>query len=364
LQTFAKLSGELGRAGYTFESDQKVFEKASDFVNTTTGRGSLGAAENSSKWLSIALFAPRKVISEVKLFTPYAFYYYAKMPAPVRKRALLDFSKFVTSFVTVNTLIWALNKDWDDDDEEDNFWNMNSSDFMTHKFGDQRLGFGGGAKTSLVFMSRLISGKFTDQYGRTSNLGDRFGKQVNTRLDLMFRFLLGKASPSISVVSKKLDERKGLEVDDADLIKNLTVPIWMQDAKSLYKDNPAAIGGLFTALSIFGANVRTVDESKKSKSETFKIYSPTIKSSKGVRESTPEEYKKYIKDRDKKAEEKINAVEKRGTVWLNKYGELTISEDDKKSTKKYSELTEEEVKDLEQRLKAQAAYEVKKTFKF
>lgn len=365
VQSFLGLAKQLEKSGYTYESDPKVYEKAADFVNTTTGRATLGGAEQSSKWLNLLLFAPRKVMSEIKLFTPYAFIYYAKMPPAVRKRALLDFATFVTSFVGTNALLWASRKDWgDDDDDDDNFWNMNSSDFMTHKFGSQRVGFGGGAKTSLVFMSRLINGKFTDQYGKTTNLGDRFGKQVNTRLDLIFRFLLGKAAPAVSVASKKLDERKGLEVDDAELVKNLTVPIWMQDAKSLYKDNPAAIGGMFTALSILGANVRTVDASKKSKSETFKIYSPTIKSSKGVREATPEEYKKYTKDRDKKAEEKIKAVEKRGTVWLNKYGELTISEDDKRSVKKYTDLTEEEIKDLEQRLKAQAANEVKKTFKF
>lgn len=190
LQTFSKVAAQLNRQGYTYESNPKVYEKAADFVNTTTGRGSLGAAEQSSRWLSIVLFAPKKVISELKLFTPYAFVYYAKMPKAVRNKAMLDFATFVTSFVAVNAAIWAARKDWDDDeeDENDNFWNMNSSDFMTHKVGSQRIGLGGGAKTTLVFMSRLISGKFTDQYGRDSVLGERFGKQVNTRLDLMFRF--------------------------------------------------------------------------------------------------------------------------------------------------------------------------------
>lgn len=286
---FVKLAEEAQKDGYTFESNPKIFEKLADHVNTTTGRGSMGALETSSKWLSVAMFAPRKVISEIKLFTPYAFAYYAKQPAYVRKKALLDFAKFVSSYVAVNTAIWAAQNAYKDDDDKtkfnDNFWNMNSSDFMTHVFGKTRIQLGGqGAKSALVFMSRLFTGEFTDQNGNTTKLGNRYGKQVNTRWDLVMNYGKGKASPGMSAVIKKLDERKGLEVDDVQLSKDLTIPMWMQDANELYKEHPAPLAAMFNILSILGAGVRVAEQSEKQKVNEELIKDPTYKfySDKGV----------------------------------------------------------------------------------
>ena len=149
-------------------------------------------------------------------------------------------------------------------DEEDNFWNPNSSDFLTHKIGDKRLSVAGGAKSMIVFQSRFWSGKFTDQYGETTKLGERYGNPVNTRLDLVWRFILGKASPAVSVAAQKADERKGVEMDNTEAIKNLTVPIWKQDLKEMYKDSPAEVSTILTVLSFFGANARTVEPKKSS----------------------------------------------------------------------------------------------------
>ena len=364
VNSFIDLAKSMEKDGYTFEADSKDFQKAADFVNTTTGRGSLGAADASSRWLNIFFFAPRKVISEVKLFTPYAFVYYARMPKSVRKKALLNLATFMGNFVLVNGLLWAASKaGGDDDDEEDNFWNANSSDFLTHKIGNKRISIAGGAKSMLVFQSRLWSGKFTDQYGNREKLGERYGKPINTRLDLVWRFVLGKGSPAVSVIAKKFDEKKGFESSDGEIIKDLTVPIWMQDLKELYKDSPKEVSTLLAALSFFGANVRTVDEGNKKKTG-FKIYSTSINGESGVRYSTPKEDKEVIEYKDTQTEEKLKAIKERGTVWLNKYGEMTIDEDENSSTKSYDELSEAEVKDLKSRLREQAGREAKAKIKF
>ena len=79
---------------------------------------------------------------------------------------------------------------------------------------------------------------------------------------------MGKGSPAVGVISQKLDEKKGLEVDDKDIIKNLSIPIWMQDLKDMYKDDPTSVNAILTAFSIFGANVRTVDEPKSQDNTT------------------------------------------------------------------------------------------------
>jgi len=363
--------------GYTFESDPKIFERLADHVNTTTGRGSMGNLETSSKWLSTLFFAPRKVISEIKLFTPYAFLYYAKMPKYVRQKALLDFATYATSFISVNTAIWAANqllqgKGLDDDD--DHFWDITSSDFMTHKFGDTRISVGGGMKSALVFQGRLLSGKFTDQYGKTTNLGERFGKQVNTRLDLGIRYLLGKASPGMSFVTKKLDEKKGLEVDDAELLKNQVVPMWMQDAKSLYKDHPVEIGTLFNILSIFGMGVRSVEETKSqtqmkelSKDPTLKYFieekkinlpelDPTKIQTREVNNEVVEKLSDYTEPTQelfiKKKQDYLKVELKKlkdgiYKVYVDKYGNATIPTEKKdkegKTHKLFNQLTEKQI---------------------
>jgi len=373
VQRFMQYANQLDKAGYTFESNPEVFKSLGDWTNTTTGRGSLGALETSSKALNVIFFAARKVASEIKLYTPYAFVYYAKMPPAVRRKALLEYATFITTFVAFNAAIRVAKKALsEDDDEDDDFWNMDSSNFMTHKFGNQTVGFGGGAKTSLVFMSRLWGTRFTDQYGKDTKLGDRYGKMINTKFDLIVRFAAGKASPGLSAAISKLDERKGLEVDDKELITNLTIPIWLQDAGEVYKTNPAEIGTLFNILSIMGANVRTVEPKKQGKSITIKD-PETFKK----RDVTEKEQKKYEETKDKGYGSLMSDYEKeKQTIWVDinddihipnednfdkgKPKNLTVEEFDTWKEIKYSKLTPEQKKQLEGKAKRRSSAEAKK----
>ncbi len=254
-----KLSKALENDGYTPESNPEVFEQAGDFVNTTTGRASLGSLDKSAGWLSSILFAPRKVAAELKLFTPYAFYYYAKMPVAVRKRALLNFGTFAMSVIVSHTLLKAaLDALRGDDEEEDReFWDSDSPNFMSFKIGNQRVSFLGGAKTTIVFMSRLLGDRFVDQFGKESKFGERFGKKINTKLDLVLRFGLGKLAPTPGVI-RDIAEKPNYE-DYDEIYQNVIMPIWLQDAKEMQKDNPVEMQALFHLLGFVGANIRTVN---------------------------------------------------------------------------------------------------------
>jgi len=372
IQTYLKLAKELSRDGYTYETDPKVFDKMADFVNTTTGRGSLGAADANSRWLNVFLTAPRKVISEVKLYTPYAFVYYARMPKAVRMKALKDFAQFTGTFLAVNALMWAARKNWDNDEDDDNFWNMNSSDFLTHKFGDKRVSIGGGMKSILTMQARFLTGKYTDQYGVTTKLGDRYGKPINTRLDLVTRFAIGKAAPVFNVLAKKLDERAGRPVENEELIKNISVPLWIQDVGDLYKNDPNSVAPLLMTLSILGANVRTVDKSKSqlqseelSKEPIFKEYID-----KGVNfpELNPEKIQtkevngkviEKLSDYDTKIQEDFIKKKKEylkqeflklknGTikVYVDNDGNATTTPSRNKKLKPFNQLTKEQIQNV------------------
>ncbi len=265
-----KLAKALENDGYTPESNPEVFEQAGDFVNTTTGRASLGSLDKSAGWLSSILFAPRKVAAELKLFTPYAFYYYAKMPAAVRKRALLNFGTFAMSVIASHTLLKAaLDAVRGDEEEEDReFWDSDSPNFMSFKIGNQRVSFLGGVKTTIVFMSRLLGDRFVDQFGRESKFGERFGKKINTKLDLVLRFGLGKLAPTPGVI-RDIAEKPNYE-DYDEIYQNVIMPIWLQDAKEMQKDNPAEMQALFHLLGFVGANVRTVNPDSMKDKIVFK----------------------------------------------------------------------------------------------
>jgi len=391
IQSYLKLAKELSRDGYTYEADPKVFNKLADFVNTTTGRGSLGSADANSRWLNVFLTAPRKVISEVKLYTPYAFVYYARMPKAVRMKALKDFAQFTGTFLAVNALMWAARKDWgnEEEDKKDNFWNMNSSDFLTHKIGDKRVSIGGGMKSILTMQARFWSGNFTDQYGNTTQLGDRYGKPINTRLDLVTRFGIGKAAPVFNVLAKKLDERAGRPVENDELIKNISVPLWLQDVGELYKNDPNSVAPLLTALSIIGANARTVEKSKSqieneelSKDATYKFYAdkgvnfPELDPAKIVTKRVNNKTVEILSEYDQDTQDKFIAAKKKylkeglqslkdgyTIVWVDEDGGVSMPTTDAGEEGKqiiaFDKLTPEQLQALVSELGEQATEKTK-----
>jgi hypothetical protein len=255
INSFLDLSNAIDKNGYTPETHPEIYKSAAEFVNTTTGKG----AKNIPKSLGFLMFSASKVASELKLYTPYAFYYYAKMPKSVRKRAMLEFGTFALSFGTTMFLMRAALGQGQGDDEDDEFWDINSSNFLTFKFGNQRVSFAAGARPTLVFMGRLFSGVYVDQYGQESKLGERTGKQINTKFDLIVRFFTAKAAPVPAAAIQYLDKKAGVEVED-NVFQNLVLPMWLQDSQELYAQNPKEIGALYTLISLIGANVRTVEE--------------------------------------------------------------------------------------------------------
>jgi hypothetical protein len=271
VSSFIKFAKVLEQSGYSPASNPEVFKAAADFVNTTTGRGTLGAFEKSARGLSAILFAARKLAAELKLFTPYALAYYAQMPPVVRKQALLNFGKFALSALTFHILAKAaLDSLRGEDEEEDTeFWNPDSSNFLSFKIGNQRVSFLGGIKTTLVFMARLWGNTFVNQYGKESKFGERPGQKINTKLDLIESFGMGKLAPTPGLIRDLADRNPNIDNDD-EIYKNLVIPMWYQDAKELEKDNPAEMRAAFNLLGFLGANVRTVDPDKMKKNIAVK----------------------------------------------------------------------------------------------
>jgi hypothetical protein len=309
VSTFLKMAESLKNDGYTPDSNPEVYKKAADWINTSTGRANLGALEGSSKWLSTIFFAPRKVLAELKLFTPYAFVYYSYLPAPVRKRALTDFAKFATSVLVTHLIIKAALETYGEEEKDEEFWNPDSPNFLSFKIGEKRLSFLGGSKATLVFMSRLLVGnEFVDQYGVETKFGERVGKKINTKFDLIVRYFAGKASPSVGAIRDYTDKNPNYENDD-EIFQNLVIPMWLQDSQELYKEDPIAVTGMFNALAIIGANVRKVDVAQVQDQIVFKekVNKKEVKRTIKLTDAQKEEFQNIV---DSKFKAKIAKISK------------------------------------------------------
>jgi hypothetical protein len=251
--------------GKTFESHPEEFKAWADYINNASGRGGLGPLETSAKALSLAFFSPRKLMSGLNLFTPYTFIYFGKMPKVARQKAIMDYASSLAILTTI-AVLWETAIKGDDDDEEwDIFWDTNSSDFLKPKIDNTRIDIFRGFQQQAVVMSRLLTGEYTDTYGKTTKLGERFGKDINTRKDVVSKFFSNKFTPSLSFATKALDQKKGLETDWNDEAIKQVLPIWMRDVDELYKDHPIEIATMLNILVLFGGSVQTYGNKKDKK---------------------------------------------------------------------------------------------------
>jgi hypothetical protein len=253
--------------GKSFESHPEEFKAWADYVNNATGRGGLGPLETSAKALSLAFFSPRKVMAGLNLFTPYTFLYFGKMPKAVRQKAILDYAQSLTILTVTAILTQAALKGTDDEEEWEVFWNPNSSDFMKPKIGDTRIDLFGGRQQQVVAMARLLSGKFVDANGKVTTLGERFGKDINTRMDVVTKFFSNKFTPSLSFVKKALEQKKGTEIDWVDESTQQVLPIWIRDVDELYKDHPLEMAIMLNILTILGIGIQTYETKEKKKKD-------------------------------------------------------------------------------------------------
>jgi hypothetical protein len=256
----------LEAQGKTFESNPEEFKAWASYVNNATGRGGLGPLENSAKHLSLVFFSPRKMMSTINLFSPWTFAYFGMMPKTVRHKAIMDYASSLAILTTV-AILWEAAIKAGDDDEEDRgiFWNPNSSDFMKPKIGNTRIDLFGGRQQVAVSFSRLITGEFVDSHGKTTKLGERFGKDINTHQDVVTKFFSNKLAPSPAFFSKLANQQKGREIDwETESVKQV-LPIWMRDVDELYKEHPVEIASMLNLLLFFGLGVQHYGDKKDKK---------------------------------------------------------------------------------------------------
>lgn len=211
-----------------------------NFVNTASGRGSLGQLEKSAVTLNTLLFSPRLIASRLTMLNPK---YYISASPQVRKEAL----KSLFAVAAVGSTVTQLGKLAGGTVESD----PASSDFGKLKIGNTRLDPYGGFQQYIVAANRLAQGRVTSSTsGREFDLGNPQKPFDPTYADILTRFARGKAHPTIGFVWSLLSGQKEMSGQKMDLtttnpmenaIAQRFIPIMLQDLYQLAQEDPSLL---------------------------------------------------------------------------------------------------------------------------
>lgn len=248
-----------------------------NYVNVTTGRG--GASlnplgfEKATPFLNNAMFSPRLVASrfEYLLGQPIAKFGGKKQPISMKTRALIiaEYAKFASAMGTLYGLSTLAGGKVGSE--------STASEFGKVRVGDTRIDFAAGLVQPLVFMNRIIRGKYTSSAGNVTEFGKqpgdpgyRFGSMTAT--DTIAQFARSKSSPTVGTAWSLADRKDfmGKPYNLKRALVDLTVPITMSDiAEELTRQGGWDKESSMVLLNLIGIGVQrydqTGDEKQKAK---------------------------------------------------------------------------------------------------
>lgn len=234
--TFANMVDLAKKQGKDPETNLVLAKQISEFVNMSTGRGSLGRLEPSAKVLSDVFFAPRLMASKVQRYGQVLNpKFYTELDPMVRKEALKSLFATAGTGLLMGETARMMGAQVNND--------PTSSDFRKIRFGDTRLDTFGGDQQYAVAATRLLSGQSTSSVsGKTTDLtSGKFGQQ--TRASVASRFFTNKLAPVPSFIWAWMEgtEFDGTPFDAKQALLSRTVPIVMQDLMELAEEDPALL---------------------------------------------------------------------------------------------------------------------------
>lgn len=267
---------QLQKSGLTFENNPEAYQGLADFINNATGRGKLMAAgtfdlEKAAPVLNSVFFSPRFLASRLNLLNPV---YYAKLPAPVRRKALASSLAYIGFGMAVLALFTASDDDWEVE------LDPRSTDFGKLRKGDTRYDIWGGFQSIVRLLAQLATGqRKSSTSGEIIELdGKKFGS--DDRLDVLGKFFRGKLAPipgsTINLIKGEnlIGEPVTLQ---SEAIRNIT-PLYIQDMYSIFEKDGAE-GAVKTAIpSIFGigvGNYNPQERKKKKEKNEYEFVWPT-----------------------------------------------------------------------------------------
>lgn len=232
----------------------------SHYINVSTGRGTIGMAENAGATLNSIFFAPRYVASRFQLLLGQPLWYGAlsgKVPfrGTGAARALVA-SEYARIFAGV-AAVYTLGKLAGAEIETD----PRSTDFGKLRFGNTRIDPLAGVQQATVFLSREASGETKTARNRIVPLTGNVPYGGRTAVDVAVTFGRTKLAPVPGTI---IDLRQGknfagVPVTVGSEALDLVTPMSLGDIYESMQAQGVPKGAALGVLSIFGENIRSYD---------------------------------------------------------------------------------------------------------
>lgn len=259
--TFESLVKDAKIFGTNVQENIPLARSLADFVNTASGRGSLGKLESSAVALNSVLFSPRLIASRLKMLNPV---YYVMAPPQVRKEAL----KSLFAIAAVGNTVTQLGRMAGGTVESD----PASSDFGKLRIGNTRIDPFGGFQQYIVAANRLLNPiPGMGQRVKSSTTGKEFDlwnpeKPFDpTHASVAGRFAQGKLHPTLAFAWNLLSGAKEMSGEPMNFgttnpfenaISQRFIPIVMQDIYETAQENPKLLP-ITVPLSTFGMSTQS-----------------------------------------------------------------------------------------------------------
>lgn len=257
----AKVTGKAKRGFFTenFSSDMiesldprkndVLLRQIGDFVNSASGRGSLGQYEGAATALNATMFSPRLMASRLQYMNPKN---YINTNPFVRKQYLKSIMGMATAWTTMAGMAKLAGADVSLDPD--------STDFGKIKIGDTRIDPAGGFQQYLVLLNRMKSGQYASSTSnKTTEYGSTFGAKA--RLDALIEFITNKLAPIPSYGARALGATSYRPFNPTDETAKLFTPMIIEDLIELSKEDPDLIPLIIP--SIFGVGTQTYGQDNR-----------------------------------------------------------------------------------------------------
>lgn len=257
-------SFDIMAAGLSKDADVTLNEAkaVAKFVNTATGRGTLGVFENAAEGLNVVFFAPRYVASRFQLLGG-AFAAPIKAVAGKNKKVQQQIVKEYARYLIGMTAVYALAALTLDDVEFE--WNPTSPDFGKIRIGKTRLDPLSGISQVTVLLSRLIKGEIkSSTTGKITPIrGENVGFGIGKAGSVIGRFLRYKLSPMFGTALNLLEgeDPVGQPFGIEDLPESLLIPLALREVFETIEEQGLPRGTALSTLAIFGMGIQTYGSS-------------------------------------------------------------------------------------------------------
>jgi murein DD-endopeptidase MepM/ murein hydrolase activator NlpD len=257
---FSHLIDKGKELGIDWDKNGKALKDLGKYINTATGRGSVGQFQQAANILNGLFFSPRLMASRLRLLNP--MFYYRLHPF-VRREALTDLFKFAGVATTILTLAAAGGASVEFDPR--------STDWAKIKIHNTRLEITGGFQPYLRLFAQLATGQKKTQSGKIKELGEG---QTPSGLETAATFLVGKENPVASFATDilrtsrtdlthgKLKDVVGQKHSIPAAVASRFIPLIIQDVTDAMQSDGAK-GIALAAPSLVGVGVQTYKPYKK-----------------------------------------------------------------------------------------------------